>query len=233
MRESRITDTRRADLGPGFAARRAVNDVRWGAVTSGTFVGLGFMTLLSSLWVAWGYASGWGIFSDNIRWWLAGTGIASFFVAGLVAGYVSGVRGAVAGFFNSATVWGLVSTVGLATALGIGLATLNLNSASFTNLHDQVGSGPLWAAFAAIAIGLAACLLGGLLGGSMIRRVTYPALERQGEEAYPDDRTAVVERHDHVMATGYDDGPGYGDEGYDRTGSGYAAGDLEPGRHRR
>lgn len=221
MRESRITDTRREAAVPGYPARRAVNDVRWGAVTSGTFVGLGFMTLLSSLWVAWGYASGWGIFSDNIRWWLAGTGIASFFVAGLVAGYVSGVRGPAAGFFNSATVWGLVSTVGLATALGIGLATLNLGNASFANLHDQVGNGPLWATFAAIAIGLAACLLGGLLGGSVIRRVTYPAIDRQGMDAYPEDRTAVVDRHDEYAPAGYD----RGDSGYDA--------DLEPGRHRR
>lgn len=206
-----MTYQRSGIYGPGLAGRSALNDVRWGAVTSGTFVGLGFMTLLSSLWVALGYAAGIGFISDNIQWWLAGTGVAAFFVAGLVAGYSSGVRGARAGLLNSATVWGLISTVGIAVAVGIGFATLNLNNGGLSNLHTQVSDNALWATFGGIAVGLFACVLGGILGGLAMRPIVYAPVEQRVDDrvgdrvdgrgdarvAYPEDRTAVVDRDEH------------------------------------
>lgn len=219
-----MTHHRSTEYGPGLAGRSALNDVRWGAVTSGTFVGLGTMALLSSLWVALGYATDVGFISDNIQWWLAGTGVLSFLVAGLVSGYTSGVRGARAGFMNSATVWGLITTVGIAIAVGIGFATLNLDNGGFSNLDAQVSDSALWATFGGVVVGMLASTLGGMLGGLAMRPVVYaPTATRGDDDAYPadrmDDRTAVVHRHDDFADHRHDD---FAD-----------AIDGEPGRHRR
>ena len=183
-----------------MTARRAVNDVRWGAVMSGTVVGLGFMALFASLWVAWGYAGNMGIFSDNMQWWMAGTGVAAFFVAGLVSGFVSGVRGVVAGFLNAATVWGLITTIGIALAVGVGFGTLlDVNGSGFSSIDNQVSDMALWATFGAIVVGLASAALGGVLGGVAVRPVTYAPVETRDEhvardEAYPEDRTIALDR---------------------------------------
>ena len=182
--------------------RRAVNIVRWGAVWSGTIIGVGCMVILSALWLALGYGSGNDVFTDNISWWLGGTGIFSFFVGGLLSGAISGTRGIFAGFLNSTTMWALVTFIGVLVSLVIGAGTLNVNNAdSLSTLDAQIPDSALWTAFWSMLIGLGAALLGGALGGLMHRSVTYPPVEDRGYDgAYPREERIERDHDDHVTA---------------------------------
>lgn len=171
------------------APQPMLNTVRWGSVWSGVAIGLGFMALFSSLWLAFGYGSDISWFRNNIDWWLGGTGIAALFVAGIVAGYVSGVRGTLAGFLNSCTAWGLLTAVGGVIGLGIADATLDLSTNSLNGIAAQIPTDDLWIAFYAIVIGLAASTLGGILGGGMHKVTEYPMTVTR--DAYPVGREVV------------------------------------------
>ena len=160
-------------LAPPMSDGRPVNLVRWGAVWSGVLVGLGFLALFSSLWLAWGYGSNNTTFSDNIQWWLGGATIAAVFVGGLVSALVSGVRGLLAGFLNSTVLWALITTVGIIVELGF--ATNHVNSThSVGGLADQLPQHGLWPTFWSLLVGLGAATLGGVLGGAAHRATKVP-----------------------------------------------------------
>lgn len=181
----------------GVLAPRAANSVRWGAVWSGTVVGVGTMALLTALWLALGYANNVGFIADNMTWWLGGTAIFSFLLAGFLAGLTGGVRGAGAGFVNGLTTWGLVALFGVAIGMVIAAGTLDLSQRSLSAVAGQVAGNDLWVSFYALVIGLGACAVGGTLGG-LLPRPGYAArmVEHRVEhhDVYPDAAdTAVID----------------------------------------
>ena len=86
----------RIDAGPR-ETRVAPNLVRWGAVFAGTVISLGCFTLLSALWLGIAYsdaeADATGAVSGNLAWFIGATAVGALFLAGLLSGYLSGVRG--------------------------------------------------------------------------------------------------------------------------------------------
>jgi hypothetical protein len=120
-------------------------------VWGGAVVGVAFMALFTSLWVALGYGSGVNAFSGWINWWVGGTAIVAALLAGWLAGWLSGSRGLASGGVHGLTTWGLlVIAAGLAGLPGTAVA--------------RVSSSILWTAFWAVLIGLGAAVLGGIFG---------------------------------------------------------------------
>ena len=166
--------------------------VRWGAVFAGVVLGLALLALMTTLWFALAYNSGVDTIPDNLEWFIGGTAVAALFIGGLLAGWLSGVRGAGSGFFNGITMWGLI----LIVAVAIGLpAVFNIfDLGPVTSISDEgglIGTGvddTLWATFFTILGGFLASGLGGLIGGA----VTMPANAQLQRAAVVDD-----EDHDH------------------------------------
>ena len=149
--------------------------VRWGAVFAGVVLGLALLALLTTLWFALAYNSGVETVRDNLEWFVGGTAVGALFVGGLLAGWLSGVRGAGSGFFNGITMWGLILIVAVAVGLPAIFNVLNLGRVtSITDGGGLIGTGvdeTLWASFWTILGGFVASGLGGLLGGA----ATMPA----------------------------------------------------------
>ena len=170
--------------------------VRWGAVFAGVVLGLALLALLTTLWFALAYNSGVDSIRDNLEWFVGGTAVAALFVGGLLAGWLSGVRGPGSGFFNGITMWGLILIVAVAVGLPAIFNVLNLGRVtSITDEGGLLGTGvdeTLWASFWTILGGFLASGLGGLIGGS----VTMPAnaqLQRQAVVDADDEH----DEHDH------------------------------------
>ena len=170
--------------------------VRWGAVFAGVVLGLALLALLTTLWFALAYNSGVDSIRDNLEWFVGGTAVAALFVGGLLAGWLSGVRGPGSGFFNGITMWGLILIVAVAVGLPAIFNVLNLGRVtSITDEGGLLGTGvdeTLWASFWTILGGFLASGLGGLIGGS----VTMPAnaqLQRQAVVDSDDEH----DEHDH------------------------------------
>lgn len=170
--------------------------VRWGAVFAGVVLGLALLALLTTLWFALAYNSGVDTIRDNLEWFVGGTAVAALFVGGLLAGWLSGVRGPGSGFFNGITMWGLILIVAVAVGLPAIFNVLNLGRVtSITDEGGLLGTGvdeTLWASFWTILGGFLASGLGGLIGGSM----TMPAnaqLQRQAVVDSDDEH----DEHDH------------------------------------
>lgn len=165
--------------------------VRWGAVFAGVVLGLALLALLTTLWFALAYNSGVDTVRDNLEWFVGATAVGALFVGGLLAGWLSGVRGAGSGFFNGITMWGLILIVAVAVGLPAVFNVLNLGRVtSITDEGGLIGTGvdtTLWATFWTILGGFVASGLGGLIGGA----VTMPANAQL-------QRSAVVETDDHV-----------------------------------
>lgn len=165
--------------------------VRWGAVFAGVVLGLALLALLTTLWFALAYNSGVDTVRDNLEWFVGATAVGALFVGGLLAGWLSGVRGAGSGFFNGITMWGLILIVAVAVGLPAVFNVLNLGRVtSITDEGGLIGTGvdtTLWATFWTILGGFLASGLGGLIGGA----VTMPANAQL-------QRSAVVETDDHV-----------------------------------
>ena len=165
--------------------------VRWGAVFAGVVLGLALLALLTTLWFALAYNSGVDTVRDNLEWFVGATAVGALFVGGLLAGWLSGVRGAGSGFFNGVTMWGLILIVAVAVGLPAVFNVLNLGRVtSITDEGGLIGTGvdtTLWATFWTILGGFLASGLGGLIGGA----VTMPANAQL-------QRSAVVETDDHV-----------------------------------
>jgi len=91
--------------------------IRWGAVFAGVVVGLALFALLTTLWFALAFDSDVETVRVNLEWYVGITAIASLFIGGLLAGWLSGVRGAGSGLFNGITMWGLILIVALAVGI--------------------------------------------------------------------------------------------------------------------
>src|SRR5215470_11994346 len=91
--------------------------IRWSAVFAGTLLGLATLALLTSLWLALANASNVDVIQRNIEWFIGISAVACLFLAGLLAGYLSGVRGAGTGFLNGATIWALLMIISLSVGI--------------------------------------------------------------------------------------------------------------------
>jgi hypothetical protein len=80
-------------------------------VFAGVVVGLALLALLTTLWFALAFNSDVESVRVNLEWYVGITAIASLFIGGLLAGWLSGVRGAGSGLFNGITMWGLILIV--------------------------------------------------------------------------------------------------------------------------
>ena len=163
--------------------------VRWGAVFAGVVLGLALLALLTTLWFALGYNSGVDTIRDNLEWFIGGTAVAALFIGGLLAGWLSGVRGAGSGFFNGITMWGLILIVAVAVGLPAVFNIFDIGPVSITDQGGLTGTGvdeSLWATFFTILGGFLASGLGGLIGGA----VTMPANAQL-------QRTEFVDEGDH------------------------------------
>lgn len=139
--------------------------VSWGAVFSGALIGSAVMTLLSLLWYAIATA-GPNFVSDNIAWFLGGTAIVSTFLAGLFAGWFVSRRDLTIGAVQGLTEWGLLTFA--VVIVGPGLATILRSMLAMR--ATVTGSTWLWASFWSVLIGLAAAVIGGIVGGTMVVR---------------------------------------------------------------
>lgn len=182
--DSRPASGRTGAVPPG----RAPNLIRWGAVIAGAIVSLAFMVLMTALWFALAYDSNVSIVHDNLNWWVGGTAIAAMFLGGLLAGMLSGVRGAAVGFINGTTVWAifLIAALVLAVPSGLRLDNVTNTSTAAASLKTQLPGSGLWVTFWALLIGVGAAGLGGILGGAMRRTVKYPVADVQGTYATQD-----------------------------------------------
>jgi hypothetical protein len=178
--------------GVAIAGSPSPQRVRWGAVFAGVVLGLALLALLTTLWFALAYNSNVDVVRDNLEWFIGGTAVAALFIGGLLAGWLSGVRGPGSGFFNGITMWGLILIVALAVGLPAVFNIFNLGRvSSITDEGSLISTGvdeALWATFLTILGGFLASGLGGLIGGA----VTMPAnahLQRVDDD--------VVGYHDH------------------------------------
>ena len=72
----------------------------------GLVLGLAMLLLLSAMWLALAYGSEVSAIRDNLRWYIGISAVASLFVAGIITGYLSGVRGVGPGMLHGFTLWG-------------------------------------------------------------------------------------------------------------------------------
>jgi hypothetical protein len=158
--------------------------IRWSAVFAGTLLGLATLALLSSLWLALARASNVEVVQDNIEWFVGGSAVFCLFLAGLLAGYLSGIRGGGTGFLHGATIWGLLLFVTLSIGIPAILNVFNANQlatdvqASTTTPTDPAVYGALWGTFWTILGGFIAAGFGGAIGGAMTREADRTLDER-------------------------------------------------------
>ncbi|TFV55692.1 hypothetical protein E4P41_16845 [Geodermatophilus sp. DF01-2] len=175
---------------------RITDLVRWGPVVAGVVIALGFFALMNALWLALAYSvdGGDGWVSGNIGWFIGVTAAVALMLAGFLAGYFSGPRGAGAGVANGLTAWGLLfilsltalipGAVNLTTQLGAGLQE------GQTTVGGALGAGgggftvetALWVSFWSLLAGLVLAAVGGLLGGKMRRPVVEAERESRNSE---------------------------------------------------
>jgi hypothetical protein len=172
--------------------------IRWGAVFAGAVLGIALLALLTTLWFALAYGSGIDQIRTNLEWYVGISAIVCLFLAGLFAGWLSGVHGFGSGFFNGMTIWALM----LILTVSVGVpAVLNVfNLGRVTQLDAETGgllstdsSNVLWATFFAIVGGLIASGLGGAIGGA----ITRPANAHLYDEGV---QTDVVDRPERDRA---------------------------------
>jgi hypothetical protein len=168
-----ITTSRTMTTDDGEQAGRTL--IRWSAVFAGTLLGLATLALLTSLWLALARASNVDMIQRNIEWFIGASAVGCLFLAGLLAGYLSGVRGAGTGFLHGATIWGmlllLTLSVGIPAVLnvfGVGRLTQDVQTTQNT---DPVVYGALWGTFWTILGGFLAAGIGGAIGGALTRDI--------------------------------------------------------------
>jgi hypothetical protein len=149
--------------------------IRWSAIFAGTLLGLATLALLTSLWLAIAHASDVDTVQRNLEWFIGGSAIFCLFLAGILAGYLSGVRGGGTGFLHGATLWGLL----LVVTLSVGIPAI-LNVFNWDQITQDVQTttqtvtnvsvyDALWGTFWTILGGFIAAGLGGAIGGAMTR----------------------------------------------------------------
>lgn len=165
--------------------------IRWGAVFAGAVLGIALLALLTTLWFALAYGSEMDQIRTNLEWYVGISAIACLFIAGMLAGWLSGVHGVGSGFFNGVTIWALMLIITLSVGVPAILNVFNLGRV--TQLDVETGGllssdadTILWASFLSILGGLVASGLGGMIGGA----ITRPANAHLADDV----RTEVVQR---------------------------------------
>lgn len=165
--------------------------IRWGAVFAGAVLGIALLALLTTLWFALAYGSEMDQIRTNLEWYVGISAIACLFIAGMLAGWLSGVHGVGSGFFNGVTIWALMLIITLSVGVPAILNVFNLGRV--TQLDVESGGllasdadTILWASFLSILGGLVASGLGGMIGGA----ITRPANAHLADDV----RTDVVQR---------------------------------------
>ena len=173
--------------------------IRWGAVFGGTVIGLALLALLTTLWFALAYGSNVDSIRTNLEWFVGISAIVCLFLAGMMAGWLSGVNGAGSGFFNGVTIWALmlIATVGVGVPailnvfnLGVTTGTANATGGLLASSDSTV----LWATFASILGGLLAAGLGGMVGGAITRPANAHLIDTDTPVVERETTTPVVER---------------------------------------
>ena len=190
--------------------------IRWGAVFAGAVLGIALLALLTTLWFALAYGSGIDQIRTNIEWYVGISAIVCLFLAGLFAGWLSGVQGFGSGFFNGMTIWALM----LILTVSVGVpAVLNVfNLGRVTQFDAQTGgllstdaNNVLWATFFSIVGGLIASGLGGAIGGAITRPANAHLYDEGVHTEVVDrpERDRAVERqeHDTVVVGEAEDAP--------------------------
>jgi hypothetical protein len=176
--------------------------IRWGAVFGGAVIGIALLALLTTLWFALAFGSGMEQIRANLEWYVGISAIACLFVAGLLAGWLSGVNGVGSGFFNGVTIWALMLIIVLSVGIPAVLNVLNLGRVETIDVGTggllATGEDVLWATFLSILGGLVACGLGGMIGGAL----TSPANAHLADDTQG---TPVVERTDRDRTVVLDD----------------------------
>ncbi len=166
-----ITTTRTMSTNDGEQAGRTL--IRWSAVFAGTLLGLATLALLTSLWLALARASNVDMIQRNIEWFIGASAVGCLFLAGLLAGYLSGVRGVGTGFLHGATIWGLLLLVTLSVGIPAILNVFSVgqltNDVQTNQATSPVVYGALWGTFWTILGGVLAAGIGGAIGGALTR----------------------------------------------------------------
>ena len=195
-----MRDERTRDVAMAPVASASPQRIRWGAVFAGTVLGLALLALVTTLWLALGFNSGVDDIRANIEWYIGGTAVACLFLGALLAGWLSGVRGAGSGFVNGITMWGLIFLVSLAIGLPSIFNVFNLGRVSSiaegTTLLDASVDGALWASFWTILGGFVAAGLGGLIGGAITRPANTQVQPVASIERDRTDRPVVIVEDD-------------------------------------
>lgn len=165
--------------------------VQWRAVFAGGLIGLAMMIMLTTLWLALAFGSEMETVAGSLEWYIGGTAIFSLFVAGMLAGWLSGIPSAAAGMFNGLTVWGLVLIVSLAAGVPSVLNVIGTDTAPV-----RFGSDAAWSVFWSMLIGFGTAGIGGLIGGAMPRpaRATTEVGTTEGDLGAPSGERAEVEQ---------------------------------------
>jgi len=170
--------------------------IRWGAVFAGVVLALALLALVSTLWFALAFNSGVDTIRVNLEWYVGITAVVALFIGGLLAGWLSGVRGAGSGLFNGITMWGLILIVALAIGIPAVFNVFSLGRVTAiaegngTTLASSGVDTALWASFWTILGGFLASGLGGLIGGAL----TMPANAQLAPVT--SERTVDVTDHD-------------------------------------
>jgi hypothetical protein len=177
--------------------------IRWSAVFAGTLLGLATLALLTSLWLALANASHVDVIQRNLEWFIGVSAVACLFLAGLLAGYLSGVRGAGTGFLHGATIWALLMIVSLSVGIPAILNVFSLGQLSqdvqttTTGATSQSVYNALWGTFWTILGGFIAAGIGGAIGGAVTRDADR-IVRVDGETTVP---TRTVDEDDDARYT--------------------------------
>lgn len=156
--------------------------IRWGAVFGGAILGIALLAMLTATWLALGFGSGVDEIRADLEWYVGGSAVACLFVAGLLAGWLSGVRGAGSGFFHGVTIWALVLVLAIAAGIPAVLNLAGVDTGT-DRLLDPGADTVLWAIVASIAGGLVTAGLGGAIGGALTRPANSHLTEETVERA--------------------------------------------------
>jgi hypothetical protein len=148
--------------------------IRWGAVAAGMVLAVALMVFASSLWLALAFASDATFVESNLEWFIGFTAIMCVLIGGFVAARSSGIRGAGPGLTHGLTLWAVTLLIVLAVGVPSIINVLNLGrvTTELDATRSLIAAGvdtSLWATFIAMAGGLAAAALGGLVGGLTTR----------------------------------------------------------------
>jgi hypothetical protein len=170
-------------------------------VFAGAVLALGLLALLSILWFALAFGSEISGVRDNLEWYLGISSIFCLLIGGILAGWLSGVRGWGAGTINGLTMWALL----LIATLSVGVPSV-LNVFSLGTLGAAMGEpgggliapavdSALWASFWSILAAFFTAGIGGAIGGLFARNsdVYEPAHESEAEEEYYAEEDDVTE----------------------------------------